>query len=237
LYWADRLGLLIWGEAPSAFEFAPKAVTRMIAEWTDVIERDVSHPCIVTWVPLNESWGVQHIAHNAAMRHYARMLVHLTKTLDPSRPVVSNDGWEHLDSDIWSVHDYEWSAPVVRARYADEAAKERLFAGMGPAGRRIRLGTEADRGQPVMLTEFGGIQFTADEPAIDAWGYSQASSVEDFAGRVGSLVEAVRASGFLAGFCYTQLTDTMQEANGLCDENRVPKLPAADIAGIMGGIR
>ena len=88
-----------------------------------------------------------------------------------------------------------------------------------------------------MLTEFGGIQFTEGEPAGDTWGYSRAADAEDFRGRVGALVEAVLASDFLAGFCYTQLTDTMQEANGLCDEHRVPKLPAADIARIVRGRR
>lgn len=233
LYWADRLGLLVWAEAPSAFEFTASAVGRMIAEWTEVIDRDLSHPCIVTWVPLNESWGVQHIAHTPAMRDYARTLFHLTKTLDPSRPVVSNDGWEHMDSDIWSVHDYEPSAPVIRARYADEAAKKRLFEGMGPAGRRIRLSADPDRGQPVMLTEFGGIHFTAGTAAADEWGYSHAASAPELEERLGSLVGAVVDSEFLAGFCYTQLTDTLQEANGLCDANRVPKLPAARIAAIV----
>lgn len=237
LFWADKLGLLVWGETPSAYEFTPKAVNRMIAEWTEMIDRDLSHPCIVTWVPLNESWGVQHIAHNPAMRDYARTLFHLTKTLDQSRPVVSNDGWEHLDSDIWSVHDYEGSAPVVRERYADATAKERLFAGMGPAGRRIRLSAEPDRGQPVILTEFGGIQFTENEPARDAWGYSRASTAPDFQERLRALFDAVISSDFLAGFCYTQLTDTRQEANGLCDENRVPKLPFADIVQIIQGTR
>jgi len=239
LFWADRLGLLVWGEMPGAYEFSPTAVNRVVAEWTEVIERDLSHPCVVTWVPLNESWGVQHIAHDAGMRDYARTLYHLTKALDPSRPVVSNDGWEHLDSDIWSVHDYESSASVVRERYADEAARSRLFRGMGPAGRRIRLSDEPDRGQPVMLTEFGGIEFAAGAPAdvdpADTWGYSSASDAADFYERVRSLVDAVLASGFLAGFCYTQLTDTLQEANGLCDENRRPKLPVDDIARMVRG--
>ncbi len=237
LYWADRLGLLVWAEAPSAFEFTPSAVGRLIAEWTAVIDRDLSHPCIVTWVPLNESWGVQHIAHSPAMRDYARTLFHLTKTLDPSRPVVSNDGWEHTDSDIWSVHDYEPSAPVLRARYADEVAKRHLFEGMGPAGRRIRLSAEPDRGQPVMLTEFGGIHFTVGDAVGDEWGYSHATSAADFKERVGSLVGAVVDSEFLAGFCYTQLTDTLQEANGLCDANRVPKLPRDQIAAIVRAAR
>ncbi|MGV8968792.1 MAG: glycoside hydrolase family 2 protein [Cellulomonas sp.] len=235
LFWADKLGLLVWGEAPSALEFTPTAVNRMIAEWTEVLERDFSHPCIVTWVPLNESWGVQHIAHNPAMQDYARTLFHLTKTLDPTRPVISNDGWEHLDSDIWSVHDYESAATVVRGRYADAAAKDRLLTGMGPAGRRLRLSTEPDRGQPVMLTEFGGIQFAEHPSADDAWGYSSASSRTDFRNRVSTLVAAVYSSDFLAGFCYTQLTDTMQEANGLCDDNRIPKLPIAEIARIIQG--
>lgn len=238
LFWADRLGLLVWGEMPGAYEFTATAVTRMVAEWTQMIDRDLSHPCVVTWVPLNESWGVQHIAHDRAMRDYARMLFHLTKTLDQSRPVISNDGWEHLDSDIWSVHDYEWSASVVRERYADDGAKGRLFSGMGPAGRRIRLSAEPDRGQPVMLTEFGGVQLTPGAHAAetrDTWGYSQAQDPADFAARVEALVEAVLASDFLAGFCYTQLTDTLQEANGLCDENRVPKLPIEVIARIVRG--
>lgn len=235
LFWADKLGLLVWGETPSAFEFSPTAVRRMTAEWVETIDRDISHPSIVTWVPLNESWGVQHIAHNQAMRDYARALFHLTKTLDPSRPVISNDGWEHVDSDIWSIHDYEWSADVVRARYADDGARARLLSGMGPAGRRVRLSDEPDRGQPVMLTEFGGIQFSVDDPGTDAWGYSRASSGEDFAERVGSLLGAVHSSGFLAGFCYTQLTDTMQEANGLLTERREPKLPIEQLRAMILG--
>jgi len=235
LFWADKLGLLLWGEMPSTFEFTSASMARTIAEWTEVVERDLSHPSIVTWVPLNESWGVQHIAHTPAMQDYARGLYHLTRALDPSRPVISNDGWEHLDSDIWSVHDYEASPEVMRERYADPDAMERLFAGMGPAGRRIRLTDAPGHGEPVMLTEFGGIQFSVDDPATDAWGYSRATSEDDFAARVGGLLAAVRSSGFLAGYCYTQLTDTMQEANGLCDENRVPKLPARDIARMMGG--
>jgi hypothetical protein len=190
-------------------------------------------------VPLNESWGVQHIAHDLAIRDYARALTHLTKALDPSRPVVSNDGWEHLDSDLWTIHDYEGSGAVLAERYADATAVATLFDGMGPAGRRLRLSDEPDRGQPVMLSEFGGIKFHADGSASPhaaaAWGYSSALSAEDFADRVGGLLDAVRASTVLAGFCYTQLTDTLQEANGLATEDRVPKLPTAVLRAIVTG--
>lgn len=239
LFWADKLGLLVWGETPSAFEFSPRAVRRMIAEWTEAVERDRSHPCIVTWVPLNESWGVQHIANDQSIRDYARAIFHLTKALDPSRPVVSNDGWEHLDSDLWTVHDYEPSGAVLARRYADAAAVALLFDGLGPAGRRLRLSDEPDRGQPVMLSEFGGVKYQAGgshsqvDPA--AWGYSSALSATDFATRLGDLLDAVRASGVLAGYCYTQLTDTLQEANGLVTDSRIPKLPIAQIRAMVTG--
>ncbi|MHB1234623.1 MAG: glycoside hydrolase family 2 protein [Microbacteriaceae bacterium] len=240
LFWTDKLGLLVWAEMPSALEFSPLAVGRVIAEWSEALQRDRSHPSIVTWVPLNESWGVQHIAHDPAMQAYASALVQLTKAYDQSRPVISNDGWEHMDSDIVSIHDYESSPPVVRERYADVTARDALLAGIGPAGRRILL----DRTQhpedgpdqkPVMLTEFGGVRFTPDKTVPGGWGYSSATSAEDFAERLGGLMDAVRASTFLAGFCYTQLTDTQQEANGLCDENRIPKLPIEVLARIVSG--
>ncbi|MBI9114338.1 glycoside hydrolase family 2 protein [Sanguibacter suaedae] len=233
LYWADRLGLLVWAEAPSAYQFSSTAVHRMVREWTEVIERDVSHPCIVTWVPFNESWGVQHVAHDPAMRHYVQSLWHLTKSLDPSRPVVSNDGWELTDSDVWSVHDYDASPERLAARYADKGALAGLLAGRGPAGRTMRLTDEPDRGQPVMLTEFGGITFAPGEES-ETWGYSRAGSSEDLAQRLRALMTAVHGAA-LAGFCYTQLADTLQEANGLVTADRRPKVPAEELRAIMSG--
>ena len=235
LYWADRLGLLVWAEAPSAYQFSTTTIRRMVAEWTEVITRDVSHPCIVTWVPLNESWGVQHIAHDAAMRDYAQALWHLTKSLDPSRPVVSNDGWELTDSDIWSVHDYDGSPQAIADRFRDRAAHERLLAGFGPSGRRMRLTDEPDRGQPVMLTEFGGITYAPGSEA-STWGYSVVGSSEVLEERLAALMAAVHGAD-LAGFCYTQLADTLQEANGLVDAARVPKVELTRLAAIMSGTR
>ena len=237
LYWTDRLGLLVWTEMPSVFEFSRTAIRRVTAEWTEIITRDISHPSIVTWVPLNESWGVQHIAHDKATQDYSRALFHLTKALDSSRPVVSNDGWEHLDSDIWSIHDYEASGPVLRERYADAESARKLFEGMGPSGRRLRLSDESDRGQPIMLTEFGGIKFQTDSESLDdAWGYSTAQSAAEFQAQFRTILEAVHASTILAGYCYTQLTDTLQEANGLVTPDRTPKLPLDVLRAIITGI-
>jgi len=240
LWWADRLGLLVWGEMAGAFEFSPTAVARLAAEWTEAVQRDVSHPCIVTWVPVNESWGVQHVAHDPAQQAFVRAMAELTRALDPGRPVVSNDGWEHLASEIITVHDYEAVPEVVAERYGSEEARGRLLAGHGPAGRRVLLPGSTSPGAPVMLTEFGGIRFdTAVEGTEGAWGYSSAASAEQFTEQLTGLLGAVTASPFLAGFCYTQLTDTLQEANGLLDEHRRPKIPVEVIRAAVdpGGVR
>jgi beta-galactosidase/beta-glucuronidase len=235
LYWADRLGLMVWSETPGAYEFSPTSVSRMTREWLEVLDRDRSHPSIVTWVPLNESWGVQHVAHSPAQRAYARALVDLTRAIDPTRPVISNDGWEHVDSDILSVHDYEWRPEVVRQRYAGPDAADRLLAGLGPAGRRMVVDDRQRLDAPLMLTEFGGIRFTVGGAAEDAWGYSVATSADDFRERLAGLLEAVHDSDVLAGFCYTQLTDTLQEANGLLTADRTPKLPMPELRAIITG--
>ncbi len=235
LHWADRLGLLVWGEAPATFAFTPTAVARSVREWLEVVDRDFSHPSIVTWVPLNESWGIPHVSRDERMRHYARSLVDLTKALDPTRPVVSNDGWEQVDTDIVAIHDYASDPEVLAARYRDRAAVDAMIAGVGPAGRRLVLtGDVADA--PIMLTEFGGISFQVDA-AEGSWGYSAARSAEDFDARLSGLLDAVHASGVLAGFCYTQLTDTLQETNGLVGADRVPKLPIERLREIITGTR
>lgn len=234
LYWADRLGLLVWGESASAYEFSNTAVERTTREWMDVVRRDVSHPSIIAWVPLNESWGVQHISHDGRQLAYARALYYLTKSVDSSRPVVTNDGWEHVDSDIWTVHDYGTSGKELAANYVDRATVQDMLSHIGPLGRRMKLLDQPDRGQPVVVSEFGGVSYAPTHTGM-AWGYVTASEATRFEDILRELFEALQASPVLAGFCYTQLTDTFQEANGLTDPLRRPKLPLAAIRSIVLG--
>lgn len=236
LFWADRLGLTLWGETANAYAFSPRSVELLTREWAELVRRDRSHPSIITWVPLNESWGVQHGAHDVQQQHYGLALVHLTKALDSLRPVVSNDGWEHTDSDIWTIHDYAERGEELLARYGTPESVQAELDGFGAPGRRLRLADGArptDRGQAVMLTEFGGVSYAGARD--DAWGYSTAVDDDDFAARVGDLLAAVRACTPLAGFCWTQLTDTGQETNGLLRADRTPKLPVEVLRRIVTG--
>jgi beta-galactosidase/beta-glucuronidase len=233
LYWADALGLLVWEEMPSAYRFSPEAVARLTAEWQAVIERDRSHPCVVAWVPFNESWGVPDLPDSPAQRHYVQALYHLTKTLDPTRPVVGNDGWESVATDVIGIHDYDDKLAEIARRYGADEAMSRLFRKERPGGRMLILGnTDAHPPHPVVLTEFGGIAYS---PADRTWGYSRANSAADFGERYGRLLAVVRSLNVLAGFCYTQFADTFQEANGLLFADRTPKIPLADIARATRG--
>jgi beta-galactosidase/beta-glucuronidase len=228
LYWADTLGLLIWEEMPSAYRYTRGSIERLTREWAEVIERDVSHPCIVAWVPFNESWGVPDLPDSPAQRHYVKALYHLTKTLDPSRPVVGNDGWESVATDIIGIHDYDDRPERIARRYASDEQIPRLFQRERPGGRLLVLAEEGHSGQPIILSEFGGIAFSKDKDST--WGYSRADSAAAFARKYTQLLSAVRSLPMLAGFCYTQFTDTYQEANGLLHEDRSPKFPLEEIA-------
>jgi hypothetical protein len=233
LYWADTLGLVVWGEMPSAYRFTNPAIERLTREWMDAIERDYSHPCIITWVPFNESWGVPDLPAIAAQRHWVQALYHLTRTLDTTRPVVGNDGWESAATDIVGIHDYDADAARLARRYETHETVPQLLQQVGPAGRLITLEGHAHSGQPLMITEFGGIAFS-DDPS-HTWGYSRSGTAEEFAQRYTQLLTAVRELDVLAGFCYTQFTDTYQEANGLLRFDRTPKVPLDVIARATRG--
>ncbi len=234
LYWADKLGLLVWEEMPSAYRFSKRSVERLTREWMEALERDFSHPSIVAWVPFNESWGVPDLPAIAEQRHYVQALYHLTKTLDPSRPIVGNDGWESGATDIIGIHDYDAEPSRVARRYETEEDMPNLFKRERPAGRLLTLEGHPHQGQPIMLTEFGGIAFSS-EPGT--WGYSRSKNAAAFRAQYGSLLETVRELPLLAGFCYTQFADTYQEANGLLYADRRPKLPFAEIAQATAGTR
>jgi beta-galactosidase/beta-glucuronidase len=234
LYWADTLGLAVWGEMPSAYRFTSISVERLSREWMAAIARDYSHPCIISWVPINESWGVPNLPDNPRERHYVQALYHLTKTLDSTRPVVGNDGWESVATDIIGIHDYDDNPERIARRYRADEVLPRLFKRERPGGRLIVLEGEKHADQPLMLTEFGGLALKPDG-APGTWGYSVCRDPESFARQYERLLAAVRSLGLLSGFCYTQFADTYQEANGLLYADRTPKIPIPRIRAATAG--
>ncbi len=231
-FWADKLGLTLWNETAATYVFDSTAVARLTAEWIDLVRAYESHPSVICWVPFNESWGIDKVGSDPAQAAFSRGLSDLTRALDPTRPVVSNDGWEHTDSDLLTVHDYAFDRDLIAARYADGIADLLRTPVAGP--RPLVVGDRQRLDVPVLLTEIGGVRFVP-EASEETWGYSTASSPDDLADRIAAILEPIQAARGVAGFCWTQLTDTLQEANGLCTSDRTPKLPAERLSALIRG--
>ena len=169
------------------------------------------------YVPLNESWGAREIATDERQKAFARSLYHLTKSLDPTRLISTNDGFETVNpTDILGVHDYDSEKAEDFQKYANG------YDGMHPQGWPLFAEGEKYEGQPVFLTEFGGRAFLADAKG-EAWGYSGAAqNEEEFLKQLESIMQGVHSCNF-QGYCYTQLTDVQQEVNGLLTAERKPK--------------
>ena len=226
-YWADRMGLLVWGELPSPYEFCEEMAANLFETLSGFISRDFNHPSIITWVPLNESWGVRQIFTDPRQQALARMLYHTTKALDGTRMVSVNDGWEQVETDICALHDYAAEGDKLAAHFASRETVEQhgcdwrscYAQGVQPTGREAFL-----------VTEYGGIAFSnvglqGDAGGMESWGYhDKVQSEEAFFTRYQSVTDAIRNIPYCQGYCYTQLTDVMQEVNGLLTPDRKPKI-------------
>ncbi len=219
-YWADKLGYITWAEQASwgLDVNNEEAVRNFLTEWADEVVRDRNHPSIVTWTPLNETWG----ARDGVYVRFVNDLYNLTKAIDPTRPVNDASGDAHVKTDIWSVHDYsrEYEKLVENHTFRDGAPHYRNMGGKDYL---------ADwQGQPYMIDEFGGLGWIPKEERANSWGYgAQIETEDEFFRILEKEVDAIKACKGVVGFCYTQITDVEQEKNGVYYYDRRPKFDAA----------
>ncbi len=219
-YWADKLGYITWAEQASwgLDVNNEEAVRNFLTEWADEVVRDRNHPSIVTWTPLNETWG----ARDGVYVRFVNDLYNLTKAIDPTRPVNDASGDAHVKTDIWSVHDYsrEYERLVENHTFRDGAPHYRNMGGKDYL---------ADwEGQPYMIDEFGGLGWIPKEERANSWGYgAQIETEDEFFRILEKEVDAIKACKGVVGFCYTQITDVEQEKNGVYYYDRRPKFDAA----------
>ena len=231
-YWADKMGLLVSGESANAYRYDDLYVSRMIGEWTESVERDYNHPSIIMWIPLNESWGVPDLADSRQQFHL-RTLYSLTKSLDATRLVIDNDGWEHTEmTDLLGLHDYAANGTLLQERYKD-AGKPGARV---PDNARSALAPGVQyNGSPLFLSEFGGIAWIPPGTKVpqESWGYAGVEKSQDAAiARLRGLYEGIAKSSGFIGICYTQLTDVEQEVNSLLTYDRKPKFDTRAIREI-----
>ena len=227
-YYADEIGLLTWCEMPSSYNFNTDEVFYVTKEWQEIVNTAKKFSSIITYVPINESWGVRKALTNKEQQNFAKSLYYLTKSIDPSRLVSTNDGWENMsDSDILAIHDYASLGEELSSKY-----NEGTYNDAFQTFRRVYANDNPYLGQPVLLSEFGGIMFEKDQRG-DNWGYNSAAKTdEEFFNRLKALVDGIYAADF-QGFCYTQLTDVQQEVNGLLDDEHNPKVDVNKIREVL----
>ncbi len=227
-YWADKLGLLVWGEMPSNYDFTPEGQRMFLSEMQAFVKRDYNHPCIISWIPFNESWGVHQIVGDPMQKAFVKAGYYLLKSVDNTRLVGSNDGWEQLElTDFCGIHDYDITPDNFASRYADIEETMRGSVNFKPVYAR----GESYNGGPIMITEMGGVKLKND----GGWGYNKdMDSADSMVGYLRGIMQAIRSHGRVRGFCYTQLTDVQQETNGLLDGERVPKVPLEVLRSIFG---
>ncbi len=215
LYWADKLGYLLWGEYPSwGLNLADQEALACAAnEWREVVERDRNHPAIIGWCPLNETGGGEAIAA-------AQMVFGLTQALDPTRPYLDTSGYVHLDprTDVYDSHDYDQNPDSFAARYSGFSK-----TGVRPFNNVPSDARSAYLGQPYFVSEYGGMRLdSAPSEGAVGWGYGQ-TDLKGFLQRYKALTDALLDNPNMFGFCYTQLTDVEQEQNGIYRYDRSAK--------------
>ncbi len=218
LYFCDKAGYIVWGEyANWGLDYSnPKSVDVFLNEWSEALQRDFNHPSIIGWCPFNETWDYR------GRKQYDPLLETVydyTKTVDPTRPCIDTSGNFHVKTDIYDLHDYNFDVEKFRRNYDRFVTEDYLY-------EHILIdnpGRQKYGGQPVFISEYGGIKWTADSD-YKSWGYGEdVKTVQEFANRYCGLTEAIMSNKKMFGFCYTQLYDIEQEQNGLYTYERKKK--------------
>lgn len=234
LYHADRLGYLVWGEfgdwgvlwnQESIVPTQLQPGATLIAQWQEALIRDYSHPSIIGWCPINESW--QHITDRmSALDDMTTGTYFSTKACDRSRPVLDASGYAHRvrGADIYDCHNYNQNPELFQKDFEDAEKQNSVWANLGHNGRAISV---PYAGQPYFCSEFGGIKWN---PAIErnegheSWGYGDTpKTLEEFYQRFEGLCAVLLNNPKMFAYCYTQLTDVFQEQNGIYHFDRTPK--------------
>ena len=233
LYHADKKGYICWGEFAdwgcrytAVDNNSQHHGITFAAQWAEALERDYSHPCIVGWCPLNETY--QELRDEITeLDDAAHAMYWMTKLMDTTRPVLDASGYSHRvpETDIFDSHDYEQD-PDKFSENQEGLAQNKPYLNTGGENRPFSI---AYRGQPYFVSEFGGIHWKPGarlitqsvwesddkedkEASTISWGYGKSpATLEEFYARFEGLCDVLLDNVDMFGYCYTQLTDVFQE--------------------------
>ena len=165
LYWADRMGMLIWEEPPNVIKWTEQSRKRFYSELLAMIDRDFNHPSIIIWSLYNEEWGLEwDLANDRDKQAYVKEMYSRIKVLDPSRLICDNSGWIHVETDINDYHRYFTTPEQIKDwekdldEYILENTSDNFVDGVN------------EEGQPIIVSEFG------------VWGLPSIEKLQDYYG-------------------------------------------------------
>jgi beta-galactosidase/beta-glucuronidase len=222
LYWADKMGYLVWGEhANWGLDIStPMGLRQFLPEWMEVLERDFNHPSIVGWCPFNETWDKDGRKQD---NEVLRIVYNVTKAIDTTRPVIDTSGNYHVVTDVFDIHDYDQDPQSLAKKLEPMRTGEGAYV--------TYENRQKYNGQPYFVSEYGGIWWNPGDEK--GWGYgARPKSEEEFLARYKGLTELLLKHPRVCAFCYTQLYDIEQEVNGLYTYDRKSKFDPEIIKAI-----
>lgn len=222
LYYCDKMGYIVWSEFPNwGIDYSnSNSIYGILNQWVRTVKVQINHPSIITWCPFNETWDYEHRRQDNRL---IETVYRITKLIDPTRPCVDTSGNYHTVTDIFDVHDYNQNPEEFKADY-DKLMTENTLTDRFSDRQHYS-------GEPVMISEYGGIQWDYDNIGV-GWGYGVPENEEEFYERYEKLTKAILDNDKIFGFCYTQLYDVEQERNGLYTYDRRIKFSAERIRKI-----
>jgi len=229
LYHADTLGYLVWAEY---YDWGVcwedwNCLNAIKQEWIEELYRDVNHPSIIAWTPFNETVGG--VQHKNRLNHdrIVSEVVDITRKFDPTRPVNDTSGYIHVDTDIYSIHDYAQDHKEFAKHYEDLSIDNKKS--YEPNGWAV-YDLVGYNGTPFVVDEYGGTWWAPNAEEV-GWGYGNIpKTIEEVYERIRTLTKVLVDNPNISGFCYTQLTDVEQEKNGIYAYDRTEKFDMTRIS-------
>ncbi len=230
LYWADRLGILLMEDAPSAEDLSSRGQQAWEATMRSMIDRDRNHPAIIAWCLFNESWGLgvgedykQQFKQTPATQQWVYRMWEAAKALDPTRLIDDNSviSGAHVRTDLNSWHFY-MEDPARAREHVAEVVKNTQ------AGSEFNYmpGFRQDSA-PLINAEYGAVGARQGDRDI-SWGFRD-------------LTTLLRGYEKIQGYVYTELYDVEFERNGMLNYDRSPKelgydafVPDMTVADLQG---